>query len=97
MKLINRILYPKISRDKLIGNTLEISLPLSSLLGLKLQEESYQRLMNLIYDAIEIENPMKGLKASQEEKTCLETLLSIEDIPKIIKIENIEEKTPDEI
>lgn len=94
MLRINRLLKRELSKEKiLLKGMLEVSAPLSSLLGLKLQGEHYQNFMGHVYNLTEIKNPANDIKISPKEKDYLETLLTIEEIPEIIRLENIEELT----
>ncbi|MBU4501909.1 MAG: ATP-binding protein [Nanoarchaeota archaeon] len=83
----------KLDRNNIIGNKLEVSLPLSSLLGLKLQGQLHRELMDSIYDLIELDNPMKDLQFNEEERQYLETMLTIDELPEILAINNLDELT----
>ncbi|MDP2907912.1 MAG: hypothetical protein Q8O03_08290 [Nanoarchaeota archaeon] len=94
MLRINRLLKRELSKEKILSkDVLEVSTPLSSLMGLKLQGEKYQGFMNQIYRLIEAENPSRTVKACVKEKDYLEALLAIEELPSITSLEDIENLT----
>ncbi len=96
--IISQLLKRKLSKENvLLKDVLEMSVPLSSLLGLKLQGEPYQNFMSQVYRLVEVENPAKSLKADIEEKEYLEALLTIKEMPDMISLDNIEELTIEQI